>query len=82
MKRDEFFQLPSITRGKAIAGAFEDAAQAIQAKAEQQNDETARVYAEQRPPRVPGREQRYRDTLDRIHAAALAIRDASKEGKR
>lgn len=75
MKRDEFFQLPSITLGKAIAGAFEDAAQAIQAKAEQQHDETARVFAEQR---VPSREQRYRDTLDRIHAAALAIRDARK----
>ena len=68
-----FFEVPSITRTRAIAGAFEDAAKAIQAQAEHANDTTAAVFISQRSPRNLEAERAYRAKVDEIQAAAVAI---------
>lgn len=58
-----------------LAARFDDAAKAIrtQAEAEKQNDQTARVFAEQRPARNIEQERGYRAKLDEIHAQAVEL---------
>lgn len=77
----QFFDMPHITRARAFAGAFHDAAQAIQAQTEQQMNTTATVFLAQRPAVDREAERKaYGATHDKLHAEALAIM-RQREGK-
>ncbi len=68
-----FFDLPTANLVREVAAGFEDAAKAIQAQAVRMNDETARIFAEQKPARNIEQERGYKAKLDAIHAEAVAI---------
>lgn len=73
MKVLDFFQLPSITRTRAIASGFQSAADAIQAQAEQVNATTATVFLAQKPAENQDQKRAYKARLDEIHAQAVAM---------